>query len=189
MELSRLLLTKSSDRLPVVRVLLALLALLCTASCRYNAWGHLQEEPSVSEVVGTYHLDLDQSQERLRRMGYTNFAGQITLGADGSFSASDLPACCVHGWDESAYPFSGGHYRLAGTWKIAKSSAVYVVELTLSATTMTEPPVTTDPGVLKVDRQAPSKIELYLLEGRPLLLGFPIFNGDFDDIVFSQAAK
>ena len=52
--------------------------------------------------AGTYRLDLDASQERLRRMGYTNFAAQSTRGVDGSFVSSDLPACCVHDWDESA---------------------------------------------------------------------------------------
>ena len=172
----------------LARAFLALFVLLGAASCRYNSFGYLQQEPAPLEIVGTYRLDLDRSQERLRRMGYTNFAGQITLRSDGRFTASDLPACCVHGWDESTWPFSGGHYRLAGTWTVVKSSAVYVVELTSSDATMTEPPVTADPNVLK-DRQALSGIRLYLIRGEPLLLGFPIFSGDFDNIVFSRTAQ
>jgi hypothetical protein len=173
----------------MTRLLILLFAFFCFAACRYNPSGYLQEEPSASELVGSYNLDLNKSQERLRRMGYRNFTGQITLNSDGSFTAADIPACCVHGYDESAYPFSGGHYSLSGTWKVAKSSAVYVVSLTLSATKMIEPPAATDPDVLKVDRKAPAALELNLIEGHPLSLGFTIFNGDFDDIEFSKSRK
>jgi hypothetical protein len=173
----------------MTRALLSLLVLLCVAACRYNLAGYLQEAPAATEIVGNYHLDLDKSQDRLRRMGYKNFTGQITLGSDGSFTATNLPACCVHGWDESTYPFSGGHYSLSGTWKIAKSSAVYVVSLTLSVATMTEPPVISDASVLKEDRKAPGELQLHLIKGNPLLLGFSIFNGDFDDVVFSKSKK
>ena len=121
-------------------------------------------------------------------MGYKNFNSQITLNSDGSFAATNLPACCVHGWDESSYPFSGGHYSLSGNWKIAQSSAIYVVELSLSAAHMTEPPVTTNATVLK-DRDAPGELKVNLIKGNPISLGFSIFNGDFEDIVFSKPIK
>jgi hypothetical protein len=121
-------------------------------------------------------------------MGYKSFTGQITLNSDGSFTATNLPACCVHGWDESSYPFSGGLYSLSGTWKTTKSSAVYVVRLTLSGAHMTEPPATTNATVLK-DRNAPAELEVHLIKGNPLSLGFSIFNGDFDNVVFSKLNK
>jgi hypothetical protein len=156
--------------------------------CRFNSAGYLLEEPAAADVIGCYHLDLGQSQQRLRRMGYKNFTGEITLTSDGSVTATNLPACCVHGWDESSYPCSGGHYSLSGTWKTTKSSAVYVVRLKLSAAHMNEPPATTNATVLK-DRNAPAELEVHLIKGSPLSLGFPIFNGDFDDVVFSKLSK
>ncbi len=173
----------------MTRALLSLFVLLSVAGCRYNLWGYLREKPAATEIVGRYQLDLDKSQERLRRMGYRVFTGQIILSSDGTFTAADLPACCVHGWDESTYPFSGGYYSLSGTWKIDKSSDIYIVALTLSTAKMTEPPVTSDASLLKVDRKAPGGLQLHLIEGKPLLLGFLIFNGDFDDILFSRATR
>ena len=169
---------------PMKRLLRIVLA-LCLAACRYNPSGYLQEKPSAIELIGTYNLDLPKSQERLRRMGYLSFTGTITLNSDGAFSATNLPACLVHGYDESAYPFSGGHYSLAGAWSVAKSSAVYVVKLAIASAQMTEGPSTNDGK----DRKAPAELNLHIIEGSPLLLGFSIFNGDFDDVVFSQPKK
>lgn len=170
----------------MTRVFLSIFALLCLAGCRGNLWGYLEEEPAISKVAGDYQLDFNESQERLQKMGYKNFSARLTLGADGTFTARDIPACCVHGWDESTYPFSGGHYSLSGTWKIAKTNAIYVVKLSLTTAKMTEPGT---PAADLGDRKAPDALELHLLEGDPLLLGFHIFNGDFDDIIFSRVPE
>lgn len=163
--------------------MLAALLLISGVGCRFNLAGYALKEPTAADLVGSYRLNLSHSEGRLRRMGYRSFGGEITLKADGSFAASDLPACCVHGWDETVYPFSGGYYSLSGTWKISKESDVYVVSLELAAARMTEPPVTSNPDV---PRDAPSELKVNLIEGHPLDLGFPIFNGDFDDVVFAR---
>ena len=138
----------------------------------------------MSDVVGTYTL-APSSRDRLGRMGYKSFTGHVTLNPDGSFTAGQVPACCVHGWDESTYPFSGGYYSLSGSWKVAKSSAVYVVRLTLASTHLADKPVISGSSELK-DRDAPNQLDIHLMKGSPLSLGFAVFNGDFDDIVFSK---
>ena len=165
-----------------------LFCLLALTGCRFNLWGHLQEEPTTREVAGTYRLEDAAAQDRLRKMGYDRFDGWITLAQDGRFTAEEVPACCVHGWDESAYPFSGGYYRLSGTWEIVKSDAVYDVHLVFTNAELRNQSPSydkTNPDNRYTPRDNHQDLKVSLLEGDPLYLGFAIFNGDFDHIVFT----
>ncbi len=166
-------------------ILIALLVGL--VGCRFNSSGYLLEEPALADVVGNYSLD-PSSRDRLASMGYKNFAGHVTLNPDGSFTAEQVPACCVHGLDEAAYPFSGGYYSVSGTWKIAKSTTVYVVQLTLASSRLVDKPARSGASEPK-NREAPGRFDVHLMKGGPLSLGFAIFNGDFDNIVFSKMSK
>ena len=170
------------------RSALLVFCLLALTGCRFNLWGHLQEKPTTREVTGTYRLDLAQSKERLQKMGYDQFDGWITLAQDGGFTAEQIPACCVHGWDETTYPFSGGYYRLSGTWEIVKTEAVYDVRLTLYRADLRGESPSYDkssPDNRYSPREAPQELKVSILEGRPLYLGFAVFNGDFDHVIFS----
>jgi hypothetical protein len=170
-----------------MRPLILAALLLCLVGCRFNVAGYLQEEPAVADVVGSYALD-PSSRDHLGRMGYKSFAGRVTLNPDGSFVADQIPACCVHGRDETFYPFSGGYYGISGSWKVAKSSAVFVIHLTLVSTHVTDKPPPSGSPEPK-DRDAPGQFDIHLMRGSPLSLGFPVFNGDFDDIAFSMINK
>ena len=138
------------------------------------------------DVIGNYQLN-QNGAEAVQHMGYTEFDARIELKADGSFVASHIPACCVHGQDESAYPFSGGYYTLAGHWEIGTPyrSDVEQVQLTLSRADLQgqKPDLPTE---LVKERVAPGELSADLLKGKPLKLGFEVFNGDFDPIVFER---
>jgi hypothetical protein len=51
-----------------------------------------------AEVVGTYKLS-SRGAERLSTTGYDVLTGTFTLNQDGTCSANQLPACCIHGDD------------------------------------------------------------------------------------------
>jgi hypothetical protein len=141
-----------------------------------------------SDVVGSYELKPNGSWKGVQHMGYTDLNARIELKADGSFEATHLPACCVHGMDESSYPFSGGYYTLAGHWKLGTSynSDVYQVQLTLSQADLRGQKPDLPPELVK-ERTAPGELSANLIKGRPFALGFQVFNGDFDPIVFTRA--
>jgi len=143
--------------------------------------------PVTSESIdGTYRLNY---VPRIRRMGYSNFAGEITLNPEGNFTATNIPACCIHGWDEITYPFSGGYYTMSGTWQVNKVSDDYVVQLHLSTAQISGQPTEQARAVFRESRAAPQTLDVHLMKGRPLALGFSIFNGDFDDILFTKDKK
>lgn len=79
---------------------------------------YVREPPAPGELMGTYTLTDRWSVNHLNEMGYKVLDGQITLKPDMTFSASRIPACCVHGWDEISWGFSGGYYTLSGTWAL-----------------------------------------------------------------------
>lgn len=60
---------------------------------------------AIHQVTGIYSIDMDLSQARLSLIGYGNLNDRI---ANGDFSGTQIPACCVHGLEELTYPFSGG---------------------------------------------------------------------------------
>jgi hypothetical protein len=122
-------------------------------------------------------------------MGYGNFEGEITLNPEGTFAATQIPACCIHGWDETTYPFSGGYYTMSGTWQVANQSDVYVVRLQLSTAQISDQPPKQARAVFQESRAAPQSLDVHLMKGRSLRLGFSIFNGDFDDILFAKGSK
>lgn len=132
-----------------------------------------------AEVVGTYKLS-SSGAERLSATGYDVLTGTFTLNQDGTCSANQLPACCIHGNDESVYRFSGGYYSFSGSWTIERSSDVYVVKIEWKK-------LEASGGG---GRSAlPSDVSLHIFNDNPRSLAFSIFNGDFDDIVFEPASK
>jgi len=155
--------------------------------CRFNLAGYLTEPPLPSEVIGHYSINAEQAKHTLK--GYDDLSGNITIEADGTFKASQIPACCVHGLNESSYPFSGGYYSLTGNWKVIKESAVYVVRLEITNAALSDVPSTTSPTLLRERHASKTSRSVHLMRGDPLSLGFPIFSGDFYDIVFLRVKK
>jgi len=152
----------------------------------FNMWGLLKREPAASELVAEYRLDPGWSSSYISAMGYKNLSGSITLSGDSTFAAKDIPACCVHGEDENRRPFSGGYYFLSGTWKISKSSAVYVIDLSISAIAGEGVPSDAELNRFFISRVPRKNLQLRIMKGKPLSVGFAVFNGDFDYIQFSR---
>jgi hypothetical protein len=161
-----------------------LTALVCVAmlGCkgRFNWYDRLTEKPTDSELVGSYRLvKADSAASPLIEMGYTDIDCRLDLNTDGSFEASRLPGCCLHGWDERTYPFTGGLYSAGGTWRVIKNDAVFDVKLTINSITEHTGLAIADKE-LAAERKPPTTLEVALIDGTPLDLGFNIFNGDFE---------
>jgi len=147
------------------------LALICLL-----LWlGDPYERTSVTspELVGTYRIS-EAAKQRLSITGYSDFTGTLTLNHNGACSATRLPACCVHGGDESHSHFRGGYVSFNGTWEIEHVSDVFKVRLELRNLTVDEG---SREGMY-------DSITLTVVKGQPRCLAFSIFNGDFDDLVY-----
>ena len=132
-----------------------------------------------AEVVGTYKLS-SKGAERLSATGYDVLTGTFTLNQDGTCSANQLPACCIHGNDESVYRFSGGYYSFSGSWTIERSSDVYVVKIEWKK-------LEASGGGGRSD--LPSDVSIHIFNDKPRSLAFSTFTGDFDDIVFERVSN
>jgi hypothetical protein len=166
---------------------IGLVVVVCVVAGLLTQGSPYLHSPVTSESIdGTYRVN---SEPRLRRMGYSNFAGEVTLNPEGNFTATNIPACYIHGRDETIYPFSGGYYTLSGTWRVNKVSDDYVVQLHLSTAQISGQPAEQARAVFRESRTAPQTLDVHLMKGRPLALGFSIFNGDFDDILFTKDKK
>ena len=159
--------------------------------CREMNDPYVRRPVTEEEVVGTYHLSDEaglglEGYKRLQRMGYTDFTGEITFTADGLFRASRIPACCVHGFDETTYPFTGGYFDLDGRWKIQQDGSSWKVWLEHAGHQLRDVPTSSDPAIVR-ERNCPEGA-VNLVKGKPLSIAFEVFNGDFDDIVFSRTS-
>lgn len=137
--------------------------------------GDSYERTSVTkqELVGTYKIS-DDAKQRLSSTGYNDFTGKLNLNANGSCGGTRLPACCVHGDDESRSRFTGGYVSFNGTWEVEHVPDVFKVRLELKN-------LTVEGG----SREGMyDSITLTILRGKPRRLAFLIFNGDFDDLVY-----
>jgi len=137
--------------------------------------GDSYERTSVTkqELVGTYKRS-DDAKQRLSRTGYNDFTGALNLNANGSCGGTRLPACCVHGDDESRSRFTGGYVSFNGTWEVEHVPDVFKVRLELKN-------LTVEGG----SREGMyDSITLTILRGKPRRLAFLSFNGDFDDLVY-----
>jgi len=168
---------------------LPLLALLASCDNRHNLHGHLVKEPAPAEIAGLYRLGPGSpDQAALKEMGYQTIDSTVTLRSDFTFSATAVPGCCVHGWDERVYPFSGGIFEFSGTWKIAKEGTTYGVALEIeNLTGQGEKELSTADE--RIERKPPSSLHVDLMEGSPMDLGFSIFNGDFVHISYIRAPE
>lgn len=151
----------------------------------FNDFGLLTRKPDPADLVADYKLD-EGWGEYVAKMGYKNLNGEIKLHPDFSYEAKGIPACCVHGEDENSYPFSGGYYSFSGKWSITKSSAVYTVDLSILQISGEEVPSDVELEKYSPSRVPPSSIELHIMKGRPLSVGFSIFNGDFFEVEFAR---
>lgn len=130
------------------------------------------------ELAGTYMIS-ETAKQRLSSTGYNDFTGDLTLNANGACSAIRLPACCVHGDDESHGRFRGGYVSFNGTWEVEHIADVFKVRLELKN-------LTVDGG----SREGMyDSITLAVMRGHPRRLAFSIFNGDFDDLVYEPQSK
>ncbi len=169
---------------------LVIFGLLCVLSLWLG--DHYVNRPlKTAELVGTYHIDLLESQHRLQKMGYRIFTGEVTLNPDGSFTATRLPACCVSGQDE-AIPSTGGYYNLTGSWEVRPSSQIesvtYKLHLSFLKAVLSDQSVGTQLKASEINNR-PNELQVNLINRTPIALGFIIFNGDFDDILFSRGRE
>ena len=165
-----------------MRILLVIMICALSAGCkrdRFNFHDLLAVKPTQAELVGSYRLQkADPAATPLMEMGYTEIDCVVELNADGTYTASRLPGCCIHGWDESSYPFTGGLYSMKGNWTIVPTGSVYDIELTINSFTEHTGLVIAD-SELAAERQPRSTLKVSLIRGAPIDLGFEVFNGDF----------
>ncbi|MEO7099281.1 MAG: hypothetical protein ABI162_07955 [Luteolibacter sp.] len=148
-------------------------------STRFNWYDRLAVKPTEAELVGSYRLlKADPDAAPLLEMGYTAIDCGVDLRQDRTFSAFRLPGCCLHGWDERMYPFTGGLYSMSGKWAIVKTEAVFEIELTIETITEHTGLTIANPERAS-ERQPPSSRKVSLIQGSPIDLGFEVFNGDF----------
>lgn len=168
-------------------IMLAILSVGC--SDRFNWHDRLSEKPTEAEVAGTYRLvKTNAAAAPLIEMGYTSIDSSVELRPDGTFTATKLPGCCLHGWDERPYPFTGGLYSMSGKWSIVKTEAVYDVELKID--TVTEHTnLKIDNPELASERRPRSSRKVSIIRGSPIDLGFDVFDGDFWSIRFIRTAQ
>lgn len=142
---------------------------------------------AIDKLAGTYRLQED-SWVRLEKMGYKIKTGTIILNSNGSYTGTDIPACCIHGKDERHYPFTGGYYGISGTWKIEEGDdgGGARVSLDLPKPILSDAHVGIDSN-LQNERMVPFRVDSVIMKGRPYELGFSIFNGDFDYIIFEPS--
>lgn len=174
-----------------MRLISVTVCALLLAGCqdRFNWHDKLKEEPSPSEVVGTYELNqIDDAAVPLVEMGYKDIEGVIELREDGTYRATGVPGCCVHGWDERTYPFTGGSYSFAGGWSIQKSEAVYEVVLRVESITELSGLTIADPELAQ-ERTPSAELNLTLIRGDPLDVGFDLYNGDFWPVRFTRTEE
>lgn len=139
-----------------------------------------------TQVVGTYRA-APAAARRLGQLGYGATTGELVLKADGSFAATELPACCVNGDEALFSATNGGRFTLAGTWEVEFSSEMSAVRLTLTqarrSTGASHQPGSSEPNA------APASLTLRVLKGTPPSLAVQIFNGDFYDLVYEAASN
>jgi hypothetical protein len=148
------------------------------------------------DVEGVYVLNKNQSAKLLSRMGYFDFNGRITLFSGGYFSATQIPACIIHGYDESVYSYEGigssvygGYYDASGSWCIVKKSDGCFVRLCIKNALLNK-------SLDRVKTPLSNRIRLnnslmvnhrLLKNGDVFILEFLIFNGDFEKIYFFKS--
>jgi hypothetical protein len=139
------------------------------------------------EIVGRYGPENESAVPWLRAMGYEDITGQITFAADGTFVAHDLPACCLHGLDETQVPFSGGYYTASGTWRLDETESFTALILDVSKATLSRQPRATQ-GVRFADpRDIRSPLKLSLWKAKPLEIAFELWgSGDPLDLRYTR---
>ena len=152
------------------------------AGCKKSRFGwtdRLIEKPSKSELVGLYQLQKsDPEAEPLIEMGYSSIDCRVELRADGTYQANKLPGCFLHGWDERFYPFTGGLYTMAGRWVIVEEESVFDVKLSVDTITEHTGLIISD-AELAAEREPRSTLNIALVSGSPIDLGFLVFGSDF----------
>jgi hypothetical protein len=140
--------------------------------------------PTEAELVGSYRLlKADPEATPLIEMGYTAIDCGVNLKPDRTFSAFRLPGCFLHGWDERAYPFTGGLYSMSGKWAIVKTEAVFDIELTIESITEHTGLTISDP-----ERKPRPSLKVSFIQGSPIDLGFEVFDGDFWPVRLARTA-
>jgi len=172
-------------------IVLSIATLSVSCDSRFNWHDLLKVEPAPADAVATYKLNSGSAAHgHLLKMGYTSIDSTVRLEPDFTFSGTGVPGCCLHGWDESAtaYPFTGGLYDIKGTWKVEKSSEIYILEFSFSEIVETTGRKIADPKLAK-DREPPKTVRVYLVRGTPFTIGFPVFNGDFYPVAYDRTSS
>ena len=174
-------------RMLLVIAVCAFISSCKSSSSRFNWHDRLSVMPTEAELVGSYRLlKADPEAAPLIEMGYTAIDCGVDLKPDHTFSAFRLPGCCLHGWDERAYPFTGGLYSVSGKWAIVKTDAVFDIELTIESITEHTGLTISDPERAS-ERKPPLSRKVSLIQGSPIDLGFEVFDGDFWPVRLARA--
>ncbi len=138
----------------------------------------LHEPPQLERLPGKYFLDPKKySYSSLKVAGYSDLSATLTLNADGSFSVTRLPDCCIYG--ESG--FFGGYFEGSGTWKTDKRSEVFDLRLNFSTLRHVGPTRASQPTPF-------TSMSLTITKGTPHYgLAAPLFEGG--DFVYAYFRK
>lgn len=174
------------------------LCLFGVVHCRFYAdYDAVLDVADLNAIEGVYVLADGSSEELLSRMGYRDCDGRIILRKGGLFDATRIPACMIHGYDESVYSYEdiersvyGGYYDALGSWCLVKKSDGCFVELDMDYALLNE---TLD--CVKVPLSKRSRLNdgslgyehRLLRDGDAFVLEFLIFNGDFEKVYFLKS--
>lgn len=151
----------------------------------------IRHDVDFMRLVGDYHLNDPETRKELATIGYKDFSGELMLNQDGTFSAKKIPGCCIRGLREAAADFKGGYYDLEGHWKIGLGTLVpsdvrvvmldwtscSISEAAFADNAASEVPAPSQPLRLKL-MKPPSK-------GAAIALGFEVFDGEYDYVIYS----
>jgi len=134
-------------------------------------------------VTGTYIITDSASREVLRRLGYRDFSGSVTLKPDGTFSGLRIPFCCVCGKAEEEDKSKVDYCDLKARWKLTTGdNGITTVEFSDIAVLRS--------GAHETGEWYPGAPHLSVTRGHPTGLAFSVLtSGDFYDVEFSRPEK
>lgn len=146
----------------------------------------LSAQPTMAELAGLYQLTAGETAAApLVEMGYTDIDGSVELRPDGTFLGTKIPGCCLHGYDERVFPFTGGLYTVSGDWTIHEADSSFTIGWEIDEVSELTHLVIDDSELAK-KRTPPTSVQVSVIRAEPLELGFKLFDGAQWPVVFSR---
>ena len=164
-----------------MKIAAGLFALIALCGCfQEGVFAFLRSPPDEALLPGDYRLDQSMySYVSLKKDGYSDLSGSLTIRSDGTFSLARIPDCCIYG----EYGFFGGYFDGSGTWKVKKNSSVFDIEFHF-VHTKRDGPVTVKQPQLFAD------VSFHLTKGKERYgLAAPLFDGEFRYAYFEKKAN